>query len=63
MYITTTLFTQEIIIQNTHQMRFLDKLVLKQKFDQKLTINAINCSMLKSPPIYDNDDIDNVATK
>ena len=30
-------------------MGFLDKLVLKKNFDQKLIINYITCSMLEYP--------------
>ena len=43
MDIIITLSAQEIIRQNKCQMRFLDKLLLKQKFDKKLMINAIIC--------------------
>ena len=41
--------TQEIISQNKRQIRFLDKLVLKQNFDRKLIINTITWSVLGSP--------------
>ena len=33
--------TQEIIRENKCQMRFLDKLLLKQNFNHKLMINVI----------------------
>ena len=55
MDIITTSSTQEIIIQNKCQIGFLDKLVLKKCVDDKLMINAINCSMLESPSTSDND--------
>ena len=49
MDIITTSSTQEIIRQNKCQMRFVDKLLLKQDVDHKLMINVIPCSMLESP--------------
>ena len=55
--------TQEIISQNKCQMRFLDKLVLKQDFGKKLLINAITCSMFESPSTSDYDDMDNGVSK
>ena len=59
--IIITLSKQEIIRQNKCQKRFLDKLVLKQNFDQKLMINYINCSMMDYPSTCD--DTDNVFCK
>ena len=44
-------------------MRFLDKLVSKQTFDQKLNINSITCSMLESPSTSDDDDMENSSSK
>ena len=43
MDISITLSTQETIRQNKCQMRFIDKLVLKQESDKKLMINYITC--------------------
>ena len=63
MDIIITSLTQEITIQNKCQMRFLDKLVLEQKFDQKLMINMITCSMLEYPYTYDYDDMENGVYK
>ena len=63
MDIITTFPTQEIISQNKCQMRFLDKLVLKQDIDKKLWINGITCSMLESPSTYENDDMGNGVSK
>ena len=57
MDIIITSSTQEIISQNKCQMRFLDKLVLKQNFDQKLMTSLITCSILESPSTYYYDDI------
>ena len=55
--------TQEKIRQNECQMRFLDKLVLKQDLDKKLMINEINCLMLESVSTYYYDDMDNGVSK
>ena len=44
-------------------MRFLDKWVLKKDFDNNIMINAITCSMLKSPPTSSYDDMDNGVSK
>ena len=44
-------------------MRFLDKLVLKQNIDHKLTINLITCSILESPYTSDYDDMKNDVSK
>ena len=63
MDITITLSAQKIIRQNKGQMRFLDKLVLKQNFGQKLMINAITCSMLESPSTSGYDEIENGVSK
>ena len=63
MDIITTFPTQEIISQNKCQMRFLDKLLLKQYFDKKLIINLINCSMLWSPYTSDYYQVENVVSK
>ena len=38
----------EIISKNKCQMRFIDKLVAKLFFDQKLIINKVTCLMLES---------------
>ena len=59
----TTSSTQEIIRQNKCQMKFLDKLVLKQYNDKKLMINAIICSMLEYPSTSDYDQTDNGVSK
>ena len=59
MDIIIILSTQKIIRQNKSQMRFLDKLSLKQEFDKKLMINVITCSMLDSSSTFDCDDTDN----
>ena len=48
---------------NNCQMMFLDKLVLKQYFDEKLTINAITCSMLECPSTSDDADMNNGVSK
>ena len=53
----TTLYIQEIIWQNKCQMRFIDKLVLKQYSDKTLMINKIACSMLDSPYTSGYDDM------
>ena len=63
MDIIITVLTQEIIRQNKCQMRLLDKLLLKQNFDQKLIINAINCSVLDYKPTSDYDEMDNCVYK
>ena len=63
MDIIYTLSTQEIIIQNICQMRFLEKLVLKQNVDKKLIMNAINFSMLDSTSSSDDDAMNNRAYK
>ena len=44
-------------------MRFLDKLVLKQKLDHKLMINKITFSMLGSPYTSDYDYMDSGVYK
>ena len=44
-------------------MRFLDKKVSKQKFDHKLMINEINCSMLESTSTSDYEEMDNDVSK
>ena len=44
-------------------MRFLDKKVLKQKFDHKLMINEINFSMLESTSTSDYEEMDNDVSK
>ena len=51
--------TQTIIRHNKCQMRFLDKVLLKQDFDKKIMINTITCSMLESPSTSDYYDTDN----
>ena len=61
--IIITFSTQEIIRHKKFQVRFLDKLVLKQKFDHKLMINAMNSSMMESTTTYDYDYIDNGVHK
>ena len=63
MNIITSLSTQEIIRQNKCQMMFLDKLLLKQDVDNKLTINSITFSMLEYPSTSDDDDMDNGVYK
>ena len=63
MDIILNFLTQEIRIQNNCQMRFLEKLVPKQKFDQKSMINMITCSMLESPPTSDYDEMENGVSK
>ena len=63
MDIIITSSTQEVIRHNKCQMRFLDKLVLKQNIDHKLMINFINCSILESPYTYDYDDMKNGVSK
>ena len=55
--------TQEIINQNKYQMRFLDKLVLKQDVGKKLMINETNCSMLWSSSTSDYDNLENDVSK
>ena len=57
MDIIITSSTQEIISQNKCQVRFLDKLVLKQNFYQKLMTSLITCSILEFPSTYYCDDI------
>ena len=44
-------------------MRFLDKLVLRQKSDHKSMINVNTCSMLESPHTYDYDDMENFVSE
>ena len=63
MDIIITSSTQEVIRQNKSQMRFLDKLVLKQNFDLQLIINMITCSMLQYPSTSDYDDMENGVSK
>ena len=64
MDIITTSSTQEIIRQNKCQIRFLDKLLLKQDVDKKFMINKITCSMFESPSTSDDDDdMDNGVSK
>ena len=46
-------------MQNKCQMRFLDKLVLKQNVDHKLMINMITCSMLEFSSTYDYNEMEN----
>ena len=61
--IITTQSKQEIIRQNKNQIRFLDKLVLEKKIDQKLMMTAITCSMLESPSTSNYDEMDNGISK
>ena len=63
MDIITTLPAQETISQNNCQMRFLDKLALKQVVDNKLMINDINFSTLDSPSTSNDDKVDNGVSK
>ena len=63
MDIIITLSAQEIIRQNKCQMRFIEKLVLKQYFDNKLMLNVITCSMLEYPSYSDCDDMGNGVSK
>ena len=63
MDIITIFFTPEIIRQNKCQMRFLEKLVLKQDVDKKLIINAITCSMLEYPSTSDYYEMENCVSK
>ena len=58
MDIITTLYPQELIIQNKCQILFLDKLALKQDVDKTFMINIITCSMLGSPTTSDYDNMD-----
>ena len=44
-------------------MRFIEKLVLKQYFDNKLMLNVITCSMLEYPSYSDCDDMGNGVSK
>ena len=63
MDIITNLSTQEIISQNKYQRFVLDKFVLKQDVDKKLTINAITCSILNFPFTSDDDEMENGVNK
>ena len=63
MGIINTSSTQKTIRQNKCQMNFLDKLVLKQDVDNKLTINSITFSMFGYPSTSDDDDMDNGVYK
>ena len=55
--------TQEMIMHNKCQTRFLENSVLKRKFDKNLIINAITWSMLESLLNSDDDDMDNGVSK
>ena len=63
MDIIITFSTQEITRQNKFQMSLIDKLLLKQIFDQKIMINVNTCSIFESPSTSEYDEMDNIVYK